>query len=375
MAETDARGPWRLLPNRVGRFYRGGLMIDELRGEAVPHDSDRPEDWVGSATRAWTPPGSVPSDEGLGEAELQGGTRVRVADVLEADPAAIAGEGLIAAAGIPTSGVLVKFLDAGVRLPVHAHPDREFARRHLGSFFGKAEAWIVLATRDLPGEPAPHVRLGFRRDVGRDELRRWIDEQHTKELLAAMHSRPAAAGEVWFIPPGTPHAIGAGLFILEVQEPTDFSIVAETRGFPVDTTAASVGLGWDVAIDAFDRRGLDDVALERLRVDARPPAAGDRPNEFQPLLPEEAAPFFRAFRVRVEGLFRPELEPAFLVGIVTDGGGVARTTGGELTIARGSTFGVPASELPGLELEAPDGLTLVACLPPRPADLAAGAST
>ena len=43
--------PWRLLPNRVSRFYRGGLLIDTFRGEPHPADTDRPEDWVGSATR------------------------------------------------------------------------------------------------------------------------------------------------------------------------------------------------------------------------------------------------------------------------------------------------------------------------------------
>src|SRR5689334_5832251 len=156
--------PWRLLPNRVSRFYRGGLLIDTFRGEAHPADTDRPEDWVGSATRAWTPPGADPTDEGLSEAEVGGEVR-RVVDVL------------------PATGVLVKQLDAANRLPVHAHPPRAFARGHLGSAHGKTEAWVILAVRQLPGEPPPHLRLGFRRDVGLDELRRWIDDEDSEALI------------------------------------------------------------------------------------------------------------------------------------------------------------------------------------------------
>src|SRR4051794_24695153 len=134
--------PWRLTPNRVSRFYRGGLLLDRFRRATNRNDTDRPEDWVGSATRAWTPPGAAPTDEGLASAEIDGTTR-RVIDLLEASPGAVGGEEL--AASGPTTGILVKLLDAGIRLPVHAHPTRAFAWERLGSAYGKAEAWIVLA--------------------------------------------------------------------------------------------------------------------------------------------------------------------------------------------------------------------------------------
>ena len=45
-ADPWATRPWRLLPNRVSRFYRGGLLIDRFRGEPEPADTDRPEDWI-----------------------------------------------------------------------------------------------------------------------------------------------------------------------------------------------------------------------------------------------------------------------------------------------------------------------------------------
>src|SRR4051812_10277652 len=208
MTDPWLRRPWRLRPNRVSRFYRGGLLLDPFRGDPDPQDADRPEDWLGSATRAWTPPGAPVTEEGLGDAELDGAVRL-VRDVLESNPNEVSGLDAIGGdePGHATTGILVKLLDAGIRLPVHAHPSRAFAREHLGSAFGKAEAWIVLGTRNIPGEPPPGVGLGFGRPVERDELRRWVVEERSDELLEALHHRPTRAGDVWFVPPGTPHAI------------------------------------------------------------------------------------------------------------------------------------------------------------------------
>ncbi|HET7474371.1 MAG TPA: class I mannose-6-phosphate isomerase [Candidatus Limnocylindrales bacterium] len=347
MADPWATRPWRLLPNRVSRFYRGGLLLGRFRGQSDPVDSDRPEDWIGSATRAWTPPGDPPTDEGLSDADVAGSVR-RIADVLAADPVGVAGADL---APTGTTGVLVKLLDAGIRLPVHAHPTRSFARAHLGSAFGKAEAWLVLGTRRIDGEPPPHVRLGFRRDVARDELRGWIEDRRTDDLLEALHDRPTSPGDVWFVPPGTPHAIGAGVFILEVQEPTDFSIVLETRGFPIAMADAHLGLGWDVMLDAIDRAGRSDAELATLR--------GSWTGADGPVLPPGAAPFFRVDRIAVGAAAAPTLPPVFTVGVVTAGRGIVRTETGELGVRAGEAFAVPAGGVAGLRLEPTEPLEVL----------------
>ena len=130
--------PERLTPTRVYRFYQGGLLIDRLRGEPE-RDTDHPEDWVGSVTAANNPGRDEPE---AGLSRLAGGGVLR--DAIATDPEGWLGPA--AAAG--TTGVLVKLLDAAQRLPVHAHPSRAFAAEHLGSPFGKTEAWIVLATRE-----------------------------------------------------------------------------------------------------------------------------------------------------------------------------------------------------------------------------------
>src|SRR5262245_31867073 len=237
MSGDDRLGPWRLAPNRVERFYRGGAVLDAFRaGRLEPAagaaDGTKPEDWLGSATRSWTPPGEDPTDEGLSRVSIDGRERT-IEELLAGDPELVAGRQLVDRVGRPTLGVLVKLLDPAQRLPVHAHPTRAFARRHLGSFFGKTEAWIVLATRPTADGRPPTLHLGFRRDVAPVELRSWIEWERSEALLDALHDVPARAGDAWLVPAGTPHAIGAGVFIAEVQEPTDFSIVAETRGFPI----------------------------------------------------------------------------------------------------------------------------------------------
>jgi hypothetical protein len=66
--------------------------------------------------------------------------------------------------------VLVKLLDAGERLPVHAHPDRAFALRHLDCRNGKTEAWVVVGTS--VADPVVYLGLsrrgagGHARDLG-----------------------------------------------------------------------------------------------------------------------------------------------------------------------------------------------------------------
>jgi mannose-6-phosphate isomerase len=365
--------PWALSaiplpPNRVPRFYRGGASIETFRGVTEPHDGDRPEDWVGSVTPAWVPPGTAPSGDGL--SPLEGGGRLR--DLLDEAPEALAGAGVVAAAGA-TTALLVKLLDAAIRLPVHCHPTRPFAQRVLGSPFGKTEAWIILGTRQVPGEEPPHVRLGFRRDVPAAELRSWIADQRSTELLEAMHRRPLVVGETWLVPAGMPHAIGAGVFLVELQEPTDFSIVAETAGYPIDPADASLHKGWDVMLDSFDRRGYSDAEIDALRT-AETPGSGTTTSPYvAPLLTAAADPFFRAFRLRLPPTTRAAwpCRDAFGVAVVIGGAGELRTPGARTLLRAGDTVAVPAAAAGATAVISSDGLELIACLAPDAAALAA----
>jgi mannose-6-phosphate isomerase len=246
---VDRVQPERVLPTRVYRFYRGGTLIDRLRGEPE-HDDVYPEDWVGSVVAASNPGRDEPF---AGLSRLASGPFLRDAIRERRD-----------AWGTPN--LLVKLLDPVERLPVHAHPDREFARLHLGSDYGKTEAWLFIATREGESE----AWLGLRESVDPDEYRTWIERQDVARLLGSLNRLTVKPGDVLYVPAGVPHAIGGGALIVELQEPTDFSIICEWSGFPISADDAHLGLGWDIVIDA-------------LRLDAFAPSLG---------LPREAAEFF-----------------------------------------------------------------------------------
>ena len=339
------RLPLRLSQNRVYRFYRGGLLMDSFRGTPGPADSEYPEDWVGSVTPAVNPPEHTRAGEGLSWVAVDGQTRT-LAELLAESPELVAGREVVARYGA-TTALLVKLLDAGSRLPVHGHPTREFARQVLDSQFGKAEAWIILATRDIPGQPSPRVWLGFREDVGREELAGLIDRQDGAAIRGAMHEIPVKPGDAFFVRPGLLHATGAGVFLIEAQEPTDFSVVAEYQGYPIDPHKAHLGLGWDRMLDCFDRRAVTGTDLAALC--PRPSRVAD--SEAQgwhedDLLGEPSHPYFRMHRLVVHGAAPWPHAGVYAVVIVTLGQGLAETSHGQVALRRGDTLAILAGTAP-----------------------------
>jgi len=318
-----------LPPNLVPRFYRGGAAIAALRG--IDAGAERtPEEWVGSTT-------TVYGEQELGLSRLPDGRLAR--DAVAADPLAFLGPDHTAQLG-PDPRLLVKLLDAGERLPVHFHPDDAFARERLGSPYGKTEAWIVIAT----GDPAATMHLGFREEVTAETLERWVRDQDGHALLGALNVLKVREGDVLYVPAGMPHAIGEGVLILELQQPSDFSILLEWQGFASSEDEASLGLGWDVALPGVDRSATDSDKLW-----------GDR-------LPVAADPFFRA--ESVEASPSAELERGFAILVFTSGAAELHSEGEEpLPIGRGDTVLLPW-DAGTCRLEG--DIAGVACRPPAP---------
>ena len=331
--------PLLLEPNRFPRFYRGGERIDRLRG--LPPGPSGPEDWVGSTS---TTLGSA--EEGLSRL----GTGELLRDAVTGDPGGFLGAEHVARHGADPA-VLVKLLDAGERLPVHSHPGRAFAHRHLGLTFGKTEAWII-----VEADPGATVHLGPREQLDRSTLRAWVDEQDADAMLAALAAVPVAMGDALLVPAGTLHAIGEGILLVELQEPTDLSVLVEWRRFGVSSGAEHLELGWDVVLDSVDREPLALDQLVRRAADLPAPPV-------EPVFPPEAEPYFSAQRVRPQGA-AVELPASFAVLVVLGGDGVLRTEhGGAVALRRGATWLVPhgagASTFEG-------DLELLRCLPPAP---------
>jgi mannose-6-phosphate isomerase len=327
--------PIVLGPNMPETFYRGDGRIDRLRG-TMGHE-DRPEDWIASVTSKF-------GTKAVGMTRLPDG--LLLAEAVAADPSAWLGADHVARYGSDT-GLLVKLLDAGQRLPVHVHPGRRFATEHLGRPHGKTEAWIV-----LEAEAGATVHLGFRRDVGVDELINWARSQDTRSMLAATNRVPVAAGDSVLCPAGTPHAIGAGILVIELQEPADLSIMLERRSFSLDEQEATLGLPLEEALACVDRRACPPERLEALRGRPLNGAVGS-------LLPAEGNPFFVAERVdtRVSG----HLSQSYGVLVVTAGEGHLATKNGTLVrVGRGSTVLIPHAAGPAVLTGTVEG---VRCLP------------
>jgi len=316
--------PLILPPNQFHRFYKGGARIDALRG--VPEGADgRPEDWVGSTATSW-------GSETEGLSRLEDGSVLK--DVIAADPEAFLGPEHVASYGADPA-LLVKLLDAGERLPVHYHPGRAFAKQHLGLRYGKTESWLI-----LEAEPGAAVHVGLKEPLDLQTARAWVDEQDADVMLQALHEVPVKAGDGILVPAGTLHAIGGGILLLELQEPTDLSVLVEWKRFGVDDGTEHLELGWETALQSLDTEPIDPAALTT-------PTSG--------LLPKDADPYFRA--QRVEG--GDSLDPSFSIVLVTAGEG---TLGG-LAVSQGSTvlvpFGAGVTELEG-------DVAGIRCLPPDP---------
>ncbi|HTZ28640.1 MAG TPA: hypothetical protein VMC83_31870, partial [Streptosporangiaceae bacterium] len=103
------------------------------------------------------------------------------------------------------------------------------------------------------------------RDIAAAELSGWVARQDTEALLANCNRVSVSAGDVIFCPGSMPHAIGTGILMLEIQEMTDFSIMLEWAGFPLDPDGLFLGLDQDVALSAVRREAVAGQDLEALR--------------------------------------------------------------------------------------------------------------
>jgi mannose-6-phosphate isomerase len=324
---TALNAPIVLGPNQPAHFYRGGAGIARFRGIPQPSENS-PEDWLASAT-------SIFSRPGVGLTRLPDGETLR--DAIAADPAGFLGPEHVARYGTDPA-LLTKMLDTGQRLVVHFHPDRNFAARHLGSRHGKTEAWIILETRPEEEDPsAGHVYLGFKRDADPAVIRRWVADQDTSAILDSLNKVPVAPGDTCLVPADVPHAIGAGITLVELQEPTDFSILLEWAGFAIDgPREGHLGLGFDLALTALDYSGWDAGRLAGLRTPRLD--AAERPGVTR-LLPVEADPFFRAERVDVSSPV--SFGPGYAVVVVVSGHGAITYSAGTLAVRRGTSLLVP----------------------------------
>jgi len=317
-------------PNRVWRCYLGGKLLEEFAGAAVGADGNFPEDWLCSVTRADNGDCQQSSDEGL--------SAIRDADMTFAELLLRFPREALGVDDGSSIGVLCKFLDSAIRLPIQCHPDREFARVHFHSKYGKTESWLILATREIEGEK-PYLLLGFKPGVTEAEFRRAVMEQDIPAMTACLHRVEAHAGDAYFVPGGVPHAIGPGLLLLEVQEPTDLVIQPERQIGKVALSERQMwgGLDQAAAFSCFEYRGMTREALVAdLKLSASPKRQWDNAR-LESVIDARHTDCFRVDKLTVTGELELEYDSPWYLGIVIAGcGAVAGVTARPLR--RGDNF-------------------------------------
>lgn len=336
--------PQLMPPNLVEHFYLGGPSIAALRG-GVDLVSDRqPEEWLAATVERADEPG-------VGLSHLVDGTTLR--EHVIADPVGWTGRADGLAGDV---GILVKLIDAGQRLPVHVHPDREFAVAHLDCPYGKTEAWLVIATSG----DNPSVWVGWNADLDADLLADRVEAQDSEWMLAHLNRLDVRAGDAVLVPAGTPHAVGAGVFVVEVQEPTDFSILLEWSVTSVGREDSHLGLGFPVVLPAVDHHALTAETLARLvtHIDLAAPEA-----EVVRALPAAADPFFRLDLVASTAGHGPTVEAGFAAVLALSGSGALRAGAEQVEVSAGQVYAVPAGFG---DWTATGDLRLVVCRPGVP---------
>ncbi len=348
-----------LLPNRVWRTYLGGKTLDTMENKSCPEDSHFPEDWLVSTTVAINKGREEYDTEGLSRTEIDGQVyflRDLFADYAEQMLGSCHGE-LFGT----NAGFLLKYLDSSIRLHMQCHPTIEFSQKYLNANAGKTEGYIILGHRP---DVEPYVYLGFQRPPEKEAFRQAIVEQDSQAILSGFDKIPVKAGDVFIVPGGLPHAIGEGVFMIEIMEPTDFAVRVEFErgGYVLPESARFMGRDVDFALSMFD---FTAYPLEKLkeRCFVEPLLIDEQPGgRHWSLFDSRYTKCFRAERLEVRGVFRVSHE-GFRALVVTQGETIIRADGIEVLLSKGDRILIPA-QTKEIEIESTTGMEAVIALPP-----------
>ncbi len=219
--------------------------------------------------------------------------------------------------------LLIKYLDCNDRLSVQVHPDDALAEERHGSY-GKTEAWYVADCK-----PGAAIYLGFKDlSITREEYIAAVAESRLEQLLNRVEVK---RGDLFFIPAGTVHALGAGIEVVEVQQTSDITyriydwdrVDASGKGRELHTALAVDAINFEADADLLHKpydlkRGGEVTAID--------------------------SPYFTMALIDVAGSRHEELSSldSFVVYIALEGSMTLRAEGSEESLAEGELALVPA---------------------------------
>lgn len=301
--------PILVTPVIQGRIW-GGRRLASIYGNCP----------AGPIGEAW-----LTSDRALAPSRVAAGTYAGITlhERIAVDPRAIYGDGTAPPPGFP---LLIKWLDAADVLSVQIHPSDSEARALGETDQGKMEAWVVIDA--VPGARLVHGLVPGTSKVAvadaiaagaLEPLLRWI---------------PVQRGDAVFVPPGTLHAVGAGIVLLEIQNNSDMTY----RFYDwnrVDATGRSRALHTDKGLAVLRVDSASDAELRPI------PILSPWPGEH--LVRCEA---FSIDRFRCAGTLRYESAASLFAPVsvlcVVDGALMLKSEHGEIALATGAAVIIPA---------------------------------
>ena len=213
--------------------------------------------------------------------------------------------------------LLIKFIDAKGDLSVQVHPSDEYALAHEGEY-GKTEMWYILDC-----DEGACLYYGFSKDISREEYENAIKEGKLCDILNRVRVKK---GDVFFIPAGTVHAIGAGIVICEIQQNSNTTY----RVFDYNRRDKNGNLR-----PLHVEKALEVSSLKKS------PELCDTPDGDEVLLAE--CEYFEVKRLRIDGERELRIDlSGFVSLIVTDGVGKLICRDYELELAKGDSIFIPA---------------------------------
>ena len=347
-------------PNRVWRSYTGGRVLDQLEGKKNPEDTHFPEDWIASTTRAVNK-GREDITEGLTDIILNN-QKVYLHSLFERYPTELLGKNHFNKYGANTQ-FLLKFLDSAIRLHIQAHPTIQFAQQFLNSNSGKTEAYVILGIREEMKNP--YIYLGFQKIAVREVFKRIIEKQEIDQLLSYFEKIPVHVGDVFIVPGGLPHAIGEGVFMIEIMEPTDFVVRLEFEcgGYVLPEESRFMGKGIDFALNMINFGLLPGEEVRKKHFCTPRLFQQQKGGKEEILIDSENTPCFSVHRLSVRETFFKS-SGSFYTGIVTKGAGLVKTKNEQRTLKRGDKFFIPYNQ-EKVVYSSDDEMEIVLTFPPE----------
>lgn len=325
-----------LTKERAWRTYLGGLLLDEIEHQENPKDSHFPEIWMFSTTKALNS-GREDIIEGLSYLKDQ---NITFKDWIENNPQVLGKKHLEKYDS--TLGVLIKLIDSAERLTIQVHPDDNKALKLFNSPFGKTECWYILGCRDDDA----CIYLGFKEGVTKEKFIDLFNKEDNDGMLNCLNKIKIKPGETYLVTGGTPHAIGKGCLIVEVQQPTDYTIRVERTtpsGFRIDDKQCHQGLGFDRMFDCFHFENSTLASILN-KYQMKPKTAQVDNNTISQIVTYKNTPCFTITKIDVKDSFALDSSNSYQCLFIIEGSGVIKNTHEEIKVVPYDQVFISANE-------------------------------